>query len=42
MILPNNGTASEVAGIVSATILRNTVSESKMVTPRYQMEMEND
>lgn len=36
IILPSRGTASEVAGIVSATILRNTVSESKIVTPRYR------
>lgn len=32
--LPNSGTASDVAGIVSATILRNTVSDSKIVTPK--------
>lgn len=31
--VPNNGTASEVAGIVSATIFRNTVSDNKIVTP---------
>lgn len=33
MYLPSNGTASEVAGIVSATMFRKTVSDSKMVTP---------
>ena len=32
-VVPNNGTASDVAGIVSATILRKTVKESKIVTP---------
>lgn len=31
--VPNNGTASDVAGIVSATIFKNTVNESKIVTP---------
>lgn len=31
--VPSSGTASEVAGIVSATMLRNTVRDSKMVTP---------
>ena len=31
--LPNNGTASDVAGIVSATIFKNTVNDSKIVTP---------
>ncbi len=31
--LPNSGTASLVAGIVSATILRNTVRDKRMVTP---------
>lgn len=31
--VPSKGTASEVAGIVSATMLRNTVSDSKIVTP---------
>ena len=30
--LPNNG-LEDVTGIVSATILRNTVSDSNMVTP---------
>lgn len=34
--LPNNGTASEVAGIVSATIFKNTVRDSRMVTPVKQ------
>lgn len=34
--VPNNGTASDVAGIVSATMLRNTVSESRIVTPDDQ------
>lgn len=31
--LPRRGTASEVAGIVSATMLRKTVRDSKIVTP---------
>lgn len=31
--VPNKGTASDVAGIVSATILRNTVNDNKIVTP---------
>lgn len=31
--VPKSGTASDVAGIVSATIFKNTVNESKMVTP---------
>ena len=31
--VPNKGTASDVAGIVSATIFRKTVKESKIVTP---------
>lgn len=31
--VPNSGTASEVAGIVSATMFRNTVSDSRIVTP---------
>lgn len=31
--LPNNGTASDVAGIVSATIFKNTVNDNKIVTP---------
>lgn len=39
-ILPNNGTASDVAGIVSATIFKNTVNDSKIVTPlREETEM---
>lgn len=33
IILPSNGTASEVAGIVSATIFKNTVNDNKIVTP---------
>lgn len=32
-LVPNKGTASDVAGIVSATIFRKTVKESKIVTP---------
>lgn len=32
--VPSRGTASEVAGIVSATIFRNTVRDKRMVTPR--------
>lgn len=31
--VPSSGTASDVAGIVSATMFRNTVSDSRMVTP---------
>lgn len=31
--VPRSGTASDVAGIVSATIFKNTVSDSSMVTP---------
>jgi hypothetical protein len=31
--LPSRGTASEVAGIVSATILRKTVRDNRIVTP---------
>ena len=33
MSLPKSGMASETWGSVSATKLRNTVNESKMVTP---------
>ena len=29
-----SGTASDVVGILSATIFRKTVSDSKMVTPK--------
>jgi hypothetical protein len=31
--LPKRGTASDVAGIVSATMLRKTVRDNKIVTP---------
>lgn len=31
--LPNRGTASDVAGMVSATILRKTVKDNRIVTP---------
>lgn len=31
---PRSGTASEVAGIVSATIFRKTVSDNRIVTPK--------
>lgn len=31
--LPKSGTASDVAGIVSATMFRNTVNDNKIVTP---------
>lgn len=31
--VPRRGTASEVAGMVSATMFRKTVSDSRMVTP---------
>lgn len=37
-MLPNNGTASDVAGIVSATIFKNTVNDSKIVTPVIEYE----
>ena len=33
MVLPSKGTASEVAGIVSATMFKNTVKLSNIVTP---------
>ena len=33
---PMRGTASEVGGIVSATSKRNTVSDSRIVTPETQ------
>lgn len=33
LYLPSSGTASDVAGIVSATMFRKTVSDSKIVTP---------
>lgn len=31
--VPSRGTASEVAGIVSATMFRNTVNDRRIVTP---------
>lgn len=31
--VPKSGTASDVAGIVSATMFRNTVSDNRIVTP---------
>ena len=31
--LPRRGTASEVAGIVSATMFRKTVRDNRIVTP---------
>lgn len=31
--LPNSGTASDVAGIVSATMFKNTVRDKRIVTP---------
>lgn len=37
--VPNSGTASEVAGIVSATMFRKTVSDSKIVTPEVEYEV---
>lgn len=40
--LPNNGTASDVAGIVSATIFKNTVNDSKIVTPVKCREESNE
>jgi len=39
--LPNNGTASDVAGIVSATIFKNTVNDSKIVTPEARRASES-
>jgi len=33
VVLPSKGTASEVAGIVSATMFKNTVKLSNIVTP---------
>lgn len=35
--LPKSGTASDVAGIVSATIFRNTVRDRRMVTPAKEV-----
>jgi len=37
MSSPKSGTASEVAGIVSATIFRNTVRDRRMVTPAKEV-----
>lgn len=37
MCLPKRGTASDVAGIVSATILRKTVRDNRMVTPETEI-----
>lgn len=39
--VPRSGTASDVAGIVSATMFRNTVSDSKMVTPKESFSPES-
>lgn len=39
--LPSRGTASEVAGIVSATIFRNTVRDKRMVTPAKEVRSTN-
>lgn len=36
--LPKRGTASDVAGIVSATMLRKTVRDNRIVTPVKEME----
>ena len=33
--LPSKGTASEVAGIVSATIFRKTVNDKRIVIPKH-------
>lgn len=33
--VPNKGTASEVAGIVSATIFRKTVNDKSIVIPKH-------
>lgn len=33
LFIPKSGTASDVAGIVSATIFKNTVNDSNIVTP---------
>lgn len=35
--LPINGTASDVVGIFSATRLRNTVNERRIVTPEIKI-----
>lgn len=32
--VPRSGTASDVAGIVSATIFKKTVNDNKIVTPK--------
>lgn len=37
--LPNRGMASETWGRVSATRFRNTVNESKMVTPETEQRL---
>lgn len=34
---PSKGTASEVAGIVSATMLRKTVNDKRIVTPETRI-----
>lgn len=38
-ILPRRGTASDVAGIVSATILRKTVRDNRIVTPEINKKL---
>lgn len=36
---PKSGTASDVAGIVSATIFRNTVNDKRIVTPARETDL---
>lgn len=33
---PSNGTASDVAGMISATSIKNTVRDSRIVTPETE------
>lgn len=39
--LPRRGTASEVAGMVSATIFRKTVNDKRIVTPKIKQKQKN-
>lgn len=39
--VPSSGTASDVAGIVSATMFRNTVSDSRIVTPVHNNKLKS-
>lgn len=36
---PKSGTASDVAGIVSATMFRNTVNDKRIVTPARETDL---